>query len=64
VYVTKSDLEVATSFHAFRPPLWTRRPDKLRYNLNLGSALLRATSDDIECGMWNVECRVMYRREK
>jgi hypothetical protein len=25
--------------------------------------MLRATSDDIECGMWNVECGVMYRRE-
>jgi hypothetical protein len=31
---------------------------------NLGSAMPRATSDDIECGMWNVECGMMYKREK
>jgi hypothetical protein len=31
---------------------------------NLGSAMLRTTSDDIECGMWNVECGVMYGHEK
>jgi hypothetical protein len=27
---------------------------KMLYKNNLGSAMLLATSDDIECGMWNV----------
>jgi hypothetical protein len=30
---------------------------------NLGSAMLRTTSDDMECGMWKVECGMMYKRE-
>jgi hypothetical protein len=25
--------------------------------------MLCATSDDLECGMWNLECGVTYRRE-
>jgi hypothetical protein len=25
--------------------------------------MLRTTSDNMECGMWNVECEVMYRCE-
>jgi hypothetical protein len=30
---------------------------KKKYNIknNLGSAMLRTTGDDIECGMWNVK---------
>jgi hypothetical protein len=30
---------------------------------NLGSAMLHTTSDNMECGMWNVECGMMYKRE-
>jgi hypothetical protein len=26
----------------------------MNLKLNLGSTMLRATSDDIECGMWNM----------
>jgi hypothetical protein len=26
--------------------------------------MLHATNDDTECGMWDVDCGVMYKREK
>jgi hypothetical protein len=32
--------------------------------MNLGSAMLLATSDDMKYGMQNVECRMMNRCEK
>jgi hypothetical protein len=31
--------------------------------INLGSAMLHTTSNHMGCGMWNVECGVMYKRE-
>jgi hypothetical protein len=34
------------------------------YTIYLGFAMLCATSDDMECGMWNLECGVMYKLEK
>jgi hypothetical protein len=32
--------------------------------MNLDSTMLHATNDDTECGMWDVDCGVMYKREK
>jgi hypothetical protein len=31
---------------------------------HLDSVMLRATNNNMESGMWNLECGVMYRREK
>jgi hypothetical protein len=28
-----------------------------------GLTMLHASSDNMECGMWDVECRVMNKRE-
>jgi hypothetical protein len=44
--------------------LFEMQARRVTLKTNLGSTMLRATSDDIECGMWNVECGVMYKHEK